>query len=532
MQSPISIVARRGGNLLEISSPGGLAPHPFVRSVIENNFVYNRLSFLRGADAYDPITHEHVPVLTDRLSLFRTDANQRIVMGLGYQFKFYHLATQFQWNVKWEDVAPPPELPAKRFVLDWEAVRTAMRNSGMYFKYRQEELLHVMANNDFGQIDAAPNFGKTFLFRLYAFLYPHARIHIVVPGRDVIRGAVSDLRSFMGRVGEVHSGKQDWARVTVVSMDSLHHVDFTNVLSEKFADIVLVDEAHALCTESRGYLAARYEWCKRFCLSGTLQERGDNSHQELEQLFGPIIFSVTTKELHENGTSCPVEVHWLPMNANKGLGDNLSDTRLAQTAIWFHDYRNASFAAYLSTFGPNVQTLVMVKTIDHAVAFKRFAPHYRMCYGSNGMDAERYRQLVEGGFINPDTDPLVTPSVRDHMRDAFRARQLLHVVTTPIWSTGVNFENLQVLARLAGDRSDVATGQEPHRVIRLSNDKSIVKEHGIIVDSRDQFNKKLSKRADHRRSRYNAFGWKNVYLKQSQVPVSQMFGHILQGGQS
>ena len=69
MQSPVHVVVRRGGNLLEISSPGGLAPHPFVRSVIENNFVYNRVTFLRGADAYDPITHEHTPVLSDRMDL-------------------------------------------------------------------------------------------------------------------------------------------------------------------------------------------------------------------------------------------------------------------------------------------------------------------------------------------------------------------------------------------------------------------------------------------------------------------------------
>lgn len=520
-QQPIQIVITRGGNLLEIAGPDGRAPHPFVRRVVEDNFRYTRATYQRGRDAIDPVTQEHRPVATDVVSLWYADDVGRINLGLGFQYRLANLAHLFRWETRWVDVPPPEGLRPDRYLQDWEGMLRALTRSGLGFRHRQEECLRTVADWPHSQIMAAPAFGKTFLFRLFAKLYPRARIGIITPGKDTLRGTLQDLRSFLTPLGEfvgaVYGGREEWQRVTVISADSMHRIEYDDVTSPKFLDTVFVDEAHAAPTRSRAPWIARLQWAMMIALSGTLHNRADNAHEELEQVFGPVRFVCTNKELHQAGSTVPARVHWLPMTRPAGLGAGLRDTQLAQAAVWYNGYRNARFASYLSSFDQaENQIMVMVRSVDHAAMFKKFAPWFTMVYGSNCVDEDRWRRLVDQGLIDPDRDPLVTPKLRDQYRERFRARDILQVVCTPIWSTGVNFEDLQILARADAMRSDIDTGQVPQRAIRLG--KTVKKEHAIIVDSRDEFNKALEKRADHRKSKYTANGWRNIVVAPGKIP--------------
>src|SRR6185437_3047819 len=244
--------------------------------------------------------------------------------------------------------------------------------AGFAFRPRQRECLEAIARQiEYrlgGTIDAAPAFGKTFLFPAVALLYPDAHVSIAVKSLDLVKRTAEVCKKYERSTDVVHGAvKVDpRSRVLIYSADSLHrHRDDS--------DIDLFDECHELVADN--YLALIGQNCVdalRFGFSGSLRGRADGNEAAYEPIFGPTIFQITVRECEDLGLRVPIVVNWNKVHApdNPVLGLVRKDS-IKRHGIWRHKARNAAIALRAQAYRPDEQVLILVDTLDHALRLRR-----------------------------------------------------------------------------------------------------------------------------------------------------------------
>jgi superfamily II DNA or RNA helicase len=150
-----------------------------------------------------------------------------------------------------------------------------------------------------------------------------------------------------------------------------------------------------------------------------------------------------------------------------------------------------------------------VKTIEHAVMLRQLLPDYTLCYASNGMDSDRLDKLIGQGLL-PSDEPRMTPARLTSLRKSFADNKLKKVIANMVWSTGVNFRNLAVLARADAMASEIRDGQIPGRVCRRIEG---VKESALLIDMHDDWSPGYSRKAQTRKSNYKKRGWVQTFYQ-------------------
>ena len=111
------------------------------------------------------------------------------------------------------------------------------------------------------------------------------------------------------------------------------------------------------------------------------------------------------------------------------------------------------------------------------------------------------------GVLDP-MEGSITAEMRDNYRRAFERREMMGVIATNIWSTGVSFDGLEVLGRCAGGQSATVSTQGPGRVCRIETD--LGKEGGIVLDCMDHFDRKMLANSMSRRRDYGKHQWTQI----------------------
>lgn len=337
---------------------------------------------------------------------------------------------------------------------------------------------------------------NTHMFTAVAWLYPRAKIAIVVKPKDVAERIVRRLTRHFPNVGHVGGGKRiKGERITVYTAGSMHH-------SDGDYDILLCDEAHQLMSGKHSEDLGRYfRQTRNFGYTATPEGRLDGAHVKLEMFFGPEVFQLLYPEAVQLGLVVPIRVRWLPINMQDNPAHNKTGVTRMRWGIWRNQLRNSVFAADVRAhYGADDQVLMAVATVDHAIHMWNLLPEFTLCYSnSENIDFEGYKR---SGML-PERFRPITSDLRDSYRTAFEEGSLKKVIATDVWSTGVDFEQLQVLYRLDARESEILNSQWPGRVSRISDGKGF----GEIVDGIDYFDKTLSRKSVTRKRHYGKHEW-------------------------
>lgn len=475
-------------NMLQVS-PGLRLPMP-----------KEHLDALRGEMTFTYITHNYNPAVRraenlppvefEKRRLYKLDKYGQLITGFGYFDMLWEYFEKLGCQLEFIDKSPPRPRP-KCYEADWEYMleRFELRSG-------QEDALVAIDSHFGGIIEAAPGFGKSYMFAALALLYRYAKIVIVIPEVDNVRKTVQHLTKYLPNVGQVGGGERRESRVTVYTAASFHHF-------EKDADFIFADEVHKLMANTYAEALTRLSQNTRnFGFTATPDGRKDNAHARMHCIFGRPIFRLGYEEAVADKLTVPIEVRWHNVRMNTNPCQNLDGVPRKRWGIWRNNTRNKIIAEIAKQYDDE-QVLIMVATLEHAIYLKQLLPDYELCYAN--LDGRKRAQYQRQGFLPPDFESM-TATKREAMRQAFGAGTLRKVIATDVWSTGVSFNALSVLIRADARASRILDTQIPGRVSRTDDGKEV----GVIHDFFDQFDDGFKRAASSRRSNYKRNGWKQI----------------------
>ena len=500
----MTVLIRRSGTLIAIGPSdyfGELDPR--IVEMLHPALKYDHVTVLRGNERYMPDGQVR-NVDIEPQHMYRIE-NNCVITGFGFLERIKEIFRINGVTVKYLDQSP--QKPEGVYVPDWDNLRQYVT-----FRPRQEECLQAITNNECGLINATMGFGKTHLFEQVAHLYPKAKIDIVVKQKDVAKRLVRRMSRNIPNVGQIGGGRKFRGdRVTVYTAGSAHYAYGTE------ADFLLADEVHTLMTDKTSQaLADNWLYTRNFGATATPDGRIDNADAKLEMFFGKEIFYMPYSEAVELGLVVPIKVRWININLDHNPAMGRTGTPRMRWGIWRNDARNRMIAQDVrdNYQDPNTQILILVATFDHAAYLWQHLPEFAMCY-SNADESkiESYKR----SRILPDNFVPTTPERRETMRAQFEDGTLKRVIATDVWSTGVDFAQLQVLYRADARSSENLDAQGPGRVSRLS--PATGKEFGEVIDCCDSFDKSLKRKSEERKRHYRKLGWEQDW-PQGRRPIS------------
>jgi len=495
MKHPITI--ELGANILALSFLGSRLPAN-VEQKIKDSLRYNHKTFSR--QTYGSDRSNNCPISVEVRNLFHFDhTTQRLIASIGWMHHIADIVQSCGYSVEVFD-REEPHPSVDRYTTDWSLVFRRMS-----LRARQDEMLAALDSRDYGVLKVPPGVGKTFLITAYALAKPKARIHIITDGIDIVDRIYKLMVKFFPNVGAVGGGRCRFGdRITVISADSLHKVaeGFNDYRDPKSPDVVFFDEVHKASSPSIMANLLKYRRCRRYGLSANFGDRFDGSDRALIGIFGEVVFEMSYQEAVALDLVVPVAVDWVDVSASSQSFGNLKDYPLERAAIYLNDERNRKIADKLKSYSNDSQVLLMVSKVQHAVALQQFLPDFRLCYDQ----CEDYDKLVAAGLIRPELDPKMTKKLRDRMRAQFESGDLRKVIATDVWSTGVDFVGLSILARADARDSRIMDTQIPGRANRIHELKSCA----TLIDCYDGFHPNFRRKSLNRKKYYDQQSWNSL----------------------
>ncbi len=373
--------------------------------------------------------------------------------------------------------------------------------ANMAWRGSQPKVLASILANRCGTVVCPTGWGKSYIMRLLMLLHPEETIIFTVPSVDIARETHKALFDFDARVGFVGDGTVNPQRVTVAVSHSLKHC-------HKQANLLVGDEAHALVSERFRRDLVQFPRAKFIGMTASPTGRTDGGDQYVEALFGPIIADVPYQEAVDTGNIVPLDV-WVFLVPHGPSVQHIQRKDLKdRMGIWANDYRNKMIKhaveyAQWRLNDPNLQILIMVDKTEHAFRLQQLLPEFTVVTGEQ--DADDIEKFQKSGVMLPGQQSC-TRKDRDRYKEEFSAGRLKRVISTYVWSKGVNFLDLNVLIRADGTSTPIASTQIPGRLSRLGSDGD--KGKGILIDFNDLFSPDLQNRSRSRFKVYRQHGFK------------------------
>jgi hypothetical protein len=489
-----SVVIRKTGNLIDISSDGVSALPDEIRRILEPELRYTKKKLLYGRDRYNHSTGRYDrKVETTPKKCYRYDAYGRLVTNFGHAYRLLEVLQVHDVDIDLKN-NDPPALRSDADLVDLVAV-----TDNFTYRQRQEDCLRMIIDNPCGVIHAATGFGKLVIITMVCLAYPRAKIDVITRRATLVNKIAKYLLRYIPNVGQVGGGRRQDGHVTVYTFKSLHRSQFD-------ADIVLVDEAHEGLADESSALLSRYQNARMFAFSASPQGRLDGADIRMRALFGRTIFKLTYKDALSLGLVVPIRVEWSDVKLRTNPCAGLEDVNRKREGIWRNTERNEIIARKAKSFGPQDQVFVAVDFIEHAVHLWQHLKDdgYVLVYDTiSPSDMIKYKR---DGLLPADLSPM-TPKLKEYYREEFEAGRLKKAIST-VWDVGVDPVHLAALVRADAGDSETDDIQIPGRAARISADNP--SKVGVVCDFRDQFDAGFARRANNRFTRYELTGWENV----------------------
>jgi superfamily II DNA or RNA helicase len=488
------------GNLLKLGHYLGESTPPAppgedLIGLMADHMEYSHVEFLRGREQFYAGDGVRRKVRTVRKQLWRSDpADGLFVCGAGYLDWVVEKIGNLGYDVRYTRVMPRRPRP------DWKEFDIERALTRYKFRPGQEECFTAIIGRILaelgGVVDAAAGFGKSDLIAPVALSLPNARIAVGVRRLDVVGKTVSQLRDYLPSVGQVDGQhKESGHRITVYSMDSFEHFDGD-------ADVIFFDEAHELVTPKyAAAIARRLDQAIPIAMTATADCRADGADARMESLFGPTIYYLPYARAEELGLVVPIRVIVHPVEmARNPVADIEDDVARKRHGIWRNKARNRVIADVVNRFPEDMQTLILVATVEHLANLRYYLPHFEAVWAESSN--ETAEDFARHGLW-PDFAKM-TLKRRIRLHDDFKRGTIRKAIST-IWDQGVSFDGLQVLFWAKGGSSAVAATQGPSRVSRI--DRATGKAYGEVHELDDRFDSYLHNQFLTRVRLYKKNGW-------------------------
>lgn len=499
MGFPERVVLLRSDNNIVVDTPNRR-----VRDLLVPHLQYDEKIFYRGREAAVRRKNGQSVVETQTWDCYALDHRDRIATSYGFLQRIRGVLAErgCQTVVRWatqEEADAYKARVAAVYTPDWTRIERLIEE-GFQYRLQQEEALRLVATKPNGRIDCPPGWGKGTLIMLACMLFPKAKIDVTTKNVAVLHQRIyPELCLNLPSVGIVGGGKKEKGhRVMCYTADSLHH-------GRPDADFVFVDEGHQAGADKFSDSMGIYSKARVWMFSASWNMRTDNKDMRCEAMAGPIRLKVKYSEAEDAGNIVPIKVVWkaVNMDVNPCAGERPDDKK--KHGIWRNDYRNQLIAADARLYPRDIQTLIVVETLEHAMELKNFLPEFKVVYSSR-----RMKENDEAWFRTtyPETFKEMSPARLQNLVRMFENNKLKKVIVTPCWNVGVNFKYLQVLIRGDGGGSEINDTQIPGRASRV-NDK-INKPYAILHDYRDNFDSGFRRKAKGREAHYVNQGWEQI----------------------
>lgn len=378
--------------------------------------------------------------------------------------------------------------------------------SEVKWRRRQKGIFAKLLAYRGGMIVCPTGWGKTFMIKLLARVYPQARIVVTVASRDIVQDIYDDLKwDFPRDIGMIGNGKHQPKRLIIAVAQSLHKCP-------KDASIILADECHTLMTKRYTKIFNRFRRAKIFGFTATPSGRSDRGEGFGHAVFGSEIANVTYQEGVAGGNVVQLRARIIPSTKGPEVSAIPNKARADQKAIWCNADRNGLIARAVreveEEIGPDQQLLVMVDKTEHAYCLGQLLPEFAIVTGEP--TADRVKEMRKRKSMTADQE-ICTKRMREEYRKAFEAHELKRAIATGVWSKGVDFRDLAVLVRADGGGSPINSGQVPGRLSRLG--RKTQKVDGLLIDFFDNFSRNLRSRSESRIRVYRQNGYEIERVK-------------------
>lgn len=397
------------------------------------------------------------------------------------------------------------QVKVEQLTPDWGKVEREFQ-----FREGQKECLELVDRLDRGIINAATGWGKTEVISMICALYPKARIFVVARQANLAEQIRQRLQQKFVQVGMIGNGKNELCRITVVVARSLHYV-VELCDSNQEPDIILADEVDQLAAPSYVEELAKIKRAKMIGFTASANVRFDGRDKEIEALFGPIVYQLDYQEAQQLGNIVPIRVFMV--NYKTTISNLIPSQKLhynpasiERYCIWKNKERNKKIAEIvqkLLSIDPNLQILVITKTLEHAVGLLCELPDFKICYSTNR--TQKINKIMSR--LPNDVISRITVNKKElmEMQDRFSRGEEKRIIATYVWSTGVDFRYLNVVVRADAAASRTKSIQIPGRACRRIPG---VKESALVIDIYDRIDAAYTRRSDLRARQYRKNGWK------------------------
>lgn len=339
------------------------------------------------------------------------------------------------------------------------------------FRFSQRELTTKFLEQDLsGCLEAPTRYGKSSITLNLVRAFPDAKIVVTMPGTELLEQTYAFLKKNLPtrRVAGVWGGGPDKAQnddVSVVSMDSLHKCDFEGT------EVVIVDEAHAAVTDSRGFKINSFQNARRIGLGATLHGRFDKADILIEGILGPVLSARTFTEAVKEGAICPIAAVLIHYELDVA-GYKRRDVAY-QRLVW----ENEKFIEFVRRLHAEVvpreyQSLLFIAREEQA-------------------------DMVNAAIQRDDPDGVVamakklSKKERTTLFEKIGTGTIRRVTASKIYSTGVTFPDIRTASNLEGGAAYISCVQKPGRLSEVKPGKK----YGILFDF--VFHKPKPTRAQH-----------------------------------
>lgn len=327
----------------------------------------------------------------------------------------------------------------------------------MGFRFSQRELLErALLQRRSGLIGAPTRFGKSTLIQNCCRAFAGYEIMVMLPGSDLVKQMYDELsvilpdRKITKIVGTTGKQSED---ITVCSFDSLHKVNADRVR------VVLVDEPHALPTDTRMPEFSRFTKSLKLGFGATLEGRFDGRDPMIMGLIGPVLSNRTYLEAVAEGAIAPIVVYML---RHKVPARRIKNRHTAYKHLFFQNPDIGLTARRIMTPGDVLPAEWQVLGFIHNEDQVKFL-------------SEKYWYDIQHDVAMAK---LMNTAERREKMAKLKSGEIRRVAASQIYAQGVTFSDLRVMVNWAGGGASTQALQKPGRVAEIRPGKKA----GIVID--------------------------------------------------
>ena len=419
----------------------------------------NELKYWKRVMQYNPKTHKRDVVGHYEYMWWENeDGSAHVLAG--------HTHRVLEWlrshNIEFEFVDKRTPMPEPRFVRAAEGLRP----------YQREVVLKMLAARG-GLMQCPTGYGKSRMAAKIIDAWDPEELKIrgtpisvfACPSKDITKKNYEELLEALPHreVGLVMSGVKKFSDdVQVITLDSLHLLDPSQV------GILIADEVHTAASDSRAEELLKFSKAVMYGVSATPSGRFDGKDLVTEGIFGPVVVSKNYKDGVDCGALVPIEVIWInspepTVGLTRYRNYKTRDGKIGAGMIgnW---KANQMIANIFKTIPQDMQCLVITQFIEQMDNILRFCDDdVRYVHAQTSSDGLSKYQKVKA---------ISTQDRRDIYTQVYN-QDIMKIVSTNIYTTGVNFPNLNIVVNAAGGGSDIASAQIPGRASRKTDGKEV-----------------------------------------------------------